>query len=399
MPQFDYIARTTTGDKVTGVLEAVSQSAAARALGEKSLFPVRIAEQAQKPSQAKGPRLSGRELAGIYEQLADLLRAGVPLLRALETLTRTNSNQRIAGVVKQIQEDVATGKALEEAMLRQPTVFTALQAAMVRAGERGGFLESVLTELASFLERQDELRSKVRGALIYPCLLVVTGVAIVIGCLLWMVPKFKPIFEGRGDLPLPTRMLFAASDSLMIYWPMTTAGLVLGSVALALFLRTPPGQRLWIHLKLGVPVVGHAIKMVAVTRFCRVLGTMLEAGVPLLAALGISRDAVGLAPLAVLIDNAMESVRHGRGLAGPLREGRLFPPQVVEMVAVAEESNQLEKVLLKIADTVERRTNRQVDMAVRLLEPAILVLLAAAILFVALGLLYPIFTMARTLKS
>ena len=165
-----------------------------------------------------------------------------------------------------------------------------------------------------------------------------------------------------------------------------------------MFLKTSVGKKLWTFLMLNTPVIGHAIRMVAVTRFCRVLGTMLGSGVPMLQALSISGDAAGLKPLASSVGEAIESVRQGHGLATPLKKSGLIPPQLLEMIAVAEESNQLEKVLLKIAADVERRTNRQVDTAVRLMEPVILVLLAAVILFVALGLLYPIFTMASNIK-
>ncbi len=397
MAQFQYIARTTAGEKVTGMLEAATEAAAVRALDEKSLYPVRVVQQAEKKSEMAGMGIRTRELSSIYEQLSDLLKAGVPLLRSLETLSRTNSNKRVVAVVKQIHDDVATGKALEEAMGNQPAVFSVLQCAMIRAGERGGFLEAVLADMAVYLERQDALRSKVRGAMIYPALLVMVGLGVVMVCLVWMVPKFKPIF-ANFSLPLPSRMLFAASDLVMVYWPMTLMGVALGSIALSLFMKTPTGGNLFHWVQLRIPLVGHAIRMVSITRFCRVLGTMLAAGVPLLQALAIARDAAGLPSLARSIETAIDSVRGGHGLSSPLRESGLFPPQLLEMIAVAEESNQLEKVLLKISDTVEKRTNEQVDAAVRLLEPVILVLLAGVVLFVAMALLYPIFTMSQTIR-
>ncbi|MEX2216771.1 MAG: type II secretion system F family protein [Phycisphaeraceae bacterium] len=397
MAQFQYIARTNTGERVNGVLEAATEAAAVRALDEKSLFPVKVTEQAQPRSQQQGPRIKTRELSAIFEQLGDLLKAGVPLLRALETLTRTNSNPRVVRVIRQVADDVSSGKALEESMGRQPTVFNSLQCAMVRAGERGGFLESVLFDLSAYLERQDELRSKVRGAMIYPVILVFVGFAVVTGCLVYMVPQFKPLFANLS-LPLPSRILFAASDAISTYLPITLAGILLSVIAIAMYMKTAAGQNLWNKVMLAIPVVGLAVRMVAVTRFCRVLGTMLGSGVPMLQALAISRDAAGLPPLSVAIDEAIESVRHGNGLTPPMKKYDLIPAQTLEMIAVAEESNQLEKVLLKIADTVERRTNRQVDSAVRLLEPVILILLAGVILFVALGLLYPIFSMSSTIR-
>ncbi len=400
MAHFQYIARTTSGERVTGVIEAGNMSAASQILGEQSLFPVRVTEQAAPggaPQAGDGLRLKVRDLSAMFEQLADLLRAGVPMLRALETLIKTSSNARLEAVVKHLRDRVAEGKGLHEAMGELPKVFNTLTVAMVRAGERGGFLEQVMTDLSGYLERQDELRSRVRGAMIYPAVLVTVGIGVVGLCLVWLVPKFKPLFAGI-DLPLPTRVLFAASDMISVYWP-TTLGL-LGIIAIIalLWLRSEAGKTLGSRILLRVPVMGRTMLMVSLTRFCRILGTMLASGVPIIQALSISRDAAGLPALAETTEEAIESVRGGQGLSPPLRASGLIPPQIIEMIAVAEESNQLEKTLLKIADTVERRTNRQVDQAVRMLEPVILVVLAGTILFVALGLLFPIFTMARSIS-
>jgi len=396
MAVYQYIARTSAGQKVSGVVEAGSESAASQMLGEQSLFPVSVQEQ-QSSQRTGDVTLRIRDLSAFYEQLADLLRAGVPILRALQTIINTSSNKSVQHVVKELVDRVSAGKGLYEAMTEQPRVFKTLQVAMVRAGERGGFLEQVMTDLATYLERQDELRGKVRGQLIYPAVLVVVGVGVVLACLVWFVPKFKTIFEGL-DVPLPTRALFAASDALSVHWPMTLAAALSVGIAGFLWVRSASGQAMFQALVLRVPVVGKAILMVALTRFCRILGTMIAAGVPLLQALGIARDAAGLPALARATDNAIDSVRGGQGLTPPLRACGLIPPQITEMIAVAEESNQLEKTLLKIADTVERRTARQVDQAVRLLEPVILIVLAGAILFVALGLLFPIFTMAKMVQ-
>lgn len=398
MASFEYIARSATGQRVTGVLEAASEAALLRQLDERRLFPVRVKEQAETAAQIRGVRVSNRELAAFYEQLADLLRAGVPMMRSLETLARTSGKRRMGGVVRDLAEDVSEGKALEEAMSSKPTVFRPLQVAMVRAGERGGFLEQVLADLAGYLERQDELKSKVMGSMIYPVVLIFVGIVAVGGCLIWLVPKFKPIFEGMS-LPLPTRVLFTASDMVSVYWPITLLGCVMGLIALALYLKTPHGAAMWGRIQLRIPLLGYTLRMVSITRFCRILGTMLASGVPMMQALAISRDAAAGTPaLAYAIDDAVESVRHGKGLSPRLRESNLIPAQLLEMIAVAEESNQLEKTLLKIADTVERRTNRQVDSVVRLLEPVILVILAVVILFVAIGLLYPIFKLSQTIR-
>jgi general secretion pathway protein F len=268
---------------------------------------------------------------------------------------------------------------------------------MVRAGERGGFLEDVLASLAQYLDRADDLRSRIRGALIYPAVLVTLGLAAVLGILLVLVPMFRPVFAGM-TLPLPTKVLLGLSDVLRVYWAAVLVALGVAVAGVATLLRSAAGRRIWDSWQLRLPLAGKLIRSLCITRFCRILGTMLHSGVPILQSLAISKDAAGSLRLAQSIETATEHVRAGDKLAPPLAAGGLFPADVVEMIAVAEESNQLEKVLLQVADNTERRVNRQVDTAVRLMEPLILVVIAGAIGFVAVGLLYPIFTMSRTLR-
>jgi general secretion pathway protein F/type IV pilus assembly protein PilC len=196
---------------------------------------------------------------------------------------------------------------------------------------------------------------------------------------------------------MPTQILFGISYTLRHNLPMVLLGVGLAVLVGRSYVRSSAGRRNWERWRMRVPLAGKALRMVAITRFCRILGTMLANGVPILQALAISRDATGSALMASSIEEAAENVRAGAPLAEPLRKSRLFPPEIVEMIAIGEESNQLEKVLVQIADTVERRTNRQVDQAVRLIEPLILILLAGIIAFVAVGLLYPVFTMGQNI--
>ncbi len=397
MATYEYLARTPGGKEVRGRLDADNEAAALRALDDRELYPVRVDEQAP----AAAPRFLGRikpALVGVvYGQLADLLRAGVPMLRALETLARSVSNQRLKTILVSVRDDVASGQTLADALAAHPATFPSLHSAMVRAGERAGFLEDVLTNLSEFLERQDELRSKVRGALIYPSLLTGLGVVALIVVLTVLVPRFRPLFTGM-DLPAPTLVLFALSDLLTVRWPLLLALAVLAALGLRAFVRSDWGRLRWERLKMRIPVFGRAVRMVAITRFCRILGTMLANGVPILQTLQISKDAAGSVVMGESIEKAAENVRAGEPLARPLKDSGVFPPEIIEMIAVAEESNQLEKVLLHVAETVERRTNRQVDQAVRLIEPLILILLATTIGFVAVGLLYPIFTISQAIK-
>ena len=319
------------------------------------------------------------------------------MLRALEIIARSGMRGRLAEIVLELRQDVAAGRTLTEAMAAHENAFPPLHTAMVNAGEHAGFLEDVLSDLANFVERQDDLRNKVRGAMIYPILLSVVGLAVVCLMLVFVVPNLRQIFEDVSDLPILTRIVFGASDLLVENTLLVTCMVVLGVTCIVGALKSTAGHRLWERWKLKIPIVGKTICVVAVTRFCRILGTMLANGVPILRALDIAKDATGSEVLGRSIEEAGDAVREGQPLADPLRASGLFPVEIVEMIAVAEESNQLDRVLVQVADTVERRTNRQVDTTVRLIEPIILVLMAIMVGAIALALLFPIFTMADQL--
>jgi len=399
MVTYRYIAKTTGGRQVTGTIQADNETAALRTLDDRDLYPVQVepGERAATASVSRA-KIRTRDVAIVYGQLSDLLAAGVPMLRALATIIRATPNQHLSRIIGEVHESVAAGRTLAESMGAHPEAFSSLHAAMIRAGEQGGFLEDVLGNLAEYLDRVDDLRSKVRGAMIYPLVLTFVGVAAMLFVLIALVPKFRTVFGDATGLPAPTRMLFALSDLLVNQWVLMLGLIVLTAIGVTAMLRSKPGAKLWARWQIKVPLVGNLIRTVAITRFCRILGTLLNNGVQILQALTISKDAAGSVLLAESIAEATEHVRAGEKLAEPLASSGLFPPEVIEMIAVAEESNQMEKVLLQIADTIERRTNRSVDTVVRLIEPLILVVIAGAIGFVALGLLYPIFTMSQSLK-
>jgi general secretion pathway protein F/type IV pilus assembly protein PilC len=400
MNRFQYTALDDAGKTISGEIEAETEGAVLRLLAEKRLFPVAVSggAGAHPRQQAGARRVRSRDLGLMYGQMADLIGSGVPLLRSLDSLIRTTVSAALVAVLREIRANVADGKSLTEAMRAFPRVFPALHVAMVQAGERAAFLEQVLRSLAEFLERLDELRSKVLGALIYPAILTVLGTAVMIGALIFFVPRFEPLL-ANAQKPLPTQLIFGLSQVVRGYW--YVIAVAAGAVGIGLWtnLRTDQARQRLEQWRLKIPVVGSAFRLLAITRFCRILGTMLANGVPLLQALKISKDATGSLLLAERIAEATDSVREGQRLSEPLARGGFVPEQILAMIAVAEEANKLDRVLLQIADTVERRTNRQVDQAVRLVEPAILCVVAAGIGFLALGLLLPIFTLASSLGS
>ena len=397
MPDFQYTARELSGREVTGVLTAPTEQDAIRSLSGQALFPVRVEPARPAAGPRKGGNIRSRHLAVLYSQLSDLLRSGVPLLRSLEILEQQASNPNLAAVLQDVREQVAEGTRLGEAMRKHPQAFNELAISMVRAGEEGGFLEDVLARVAIFTEHQEELKSRVGGALAYPVFLLVMGVLVVTGMLIFFVPRFEPIFNGlaeRGELPIPTQMLLGFSRLLQNYgiW----LGLALGGgVWWGLQqMNNDAGRRKLDEWKLKVWGLGPIVRNLAVARFSRILGTLLRNGVPILASLRIAKDATGNRVLSEAIDSAADNISAGKSLAKPLAASGQFSREVVEMISVGEEANNLEKVLIDIAENLERRTNRELELYVRLLEPIMLLIMAAMILFVMVALLLPVFQSA-----
>lgn len=395
MPDFQYIARALSGQQVTGVLTANSRHEALSALASRELFPVTL-EPAQASAAASFSlknRVSKSQLAVFYAQLADLLQAGVPLLKALELLEKQSRNVGLSRVVQQVREQVAEGTRLADAMRQHIDVFGELAVSMVRAGEEGAFLEDVLKRIAAFTEHQQELRSRVVGAAVYPIFLLITMTVVVVCMLVFFVPKFDPIFtrlSEKGDLPWATTALMAMSEAVQNYW---TVGLLLvAGLGIAAYsaINSEQGRLRLDALRLKAPLLGPMVRSLAIARFSRILGTLLKNGVSLLPSLRIAQDATGNKVLSQAIAGATERVSEGKSLAGPLRASGEFPDEVLEMIAVGEEANNLEQVLIDVADSMERRTRRLLDMLVRLLEPVLLSVMAGVVLFVVVALLWPI---------
>ncbi len=395
MPDFQYKARAATGGQVSGVLSASSEQEALQLLASQSLFPVQIAvsEGHQKQVAASTRRVPARHLAVFYTQLADLIRAGVPLLRSLELLQNKLGHPGLRYVVRDVRERVQDGTRLAEALRYHPRVFSDLAVSMVRAGEEGAFLEDVLKRIATFTEHQENLKSRILGAMIYPIFLLVMGTGIVVVMLTFFVPKFTPIFAKmarKGTLPWATTTLLSISDMIRDYgW----IGLLLGVLAgifLYRRLNDDAGRLRLDRLRLKAPGAGPIFRSLALARFCRILGTLLRNGVPILQSLNIARDATGNRVLSEAIGNAAASVSTGKSLAAPLSASGQFPDEIVEMISVGEEANNLDQVLIDVADNLETTTNRHLEMFVRMLEPVLLTVMAAIVLFVVIALLLPI---------
>ena len=400
MPEFAYTARDPAGRKVSGKLSAASQAEVLSALGQQALFPLEVKADAPASSTWRGRRIKAQLMATTYGQLADLLRSGVPLLRSIEVLKKQTSHNGLVEVLGDLHHQVEDGKTMAESMSRYPRVFSEMAISMVRAGSEGGFLEEALDRVGDFTEKQEDMKSRTLGAVAYPIFLGVIGTLVVIGLLVFAVPKFDGLFarlRDRGELPAPTEWLLAFSSILQRWWIPLLAILIGGVMAIRHRLSTDEGRRWLDRMRLKMPLAGPIFLNLAVARFCRVLGTLLKNGVPIIKSLEISSDATGNRVLATAIRDAAENISAGESLAAPLASCHHFPPAVVEMISVAEEANSLDTVLVDIADGLERRTWRQLDLFVRLLEPLMLLVLAMVVLLLAIALLLPVIKMSTTL--
>ena len=396
MPDFTFEALAKTGSKSTGTLTANIERYAPLILDGRGLFPLRIAlAKSQASASIGGFRLfggvKGRQLATMYGQLADLLHSGVPLLRSLELLERQSNNPTLQSVIRDVRARVADGTGLAQSMAFHPYVFNDLAVSMVRAGQEGGFLEDVLKRIANFVEHQEDMKAKVIGAMAYPCFLAFAGFAVLNILVIFFVPKFETIFEKlkeKGELPTLTVYLMAVSHFLQSWKGILSAILmVMGFIWFVSWTRGA-GRRWADRMKIRMPMFGSIFMSLALSRFCRILGTMLHNGIPLLKALYIAKDSAGNLILAAAIEKSAESVTAGQKLADPLRKSGYFPGDVVEMITIAEESNNLEKVLVDIAESLDKRTARNLELMVKLLEPIMLLVMAVLVLLlVVMGLL------------
>lgn len=389
MATFEYIALTGAGERIRGALHGASEQAVLAELESRQLTPVSITQQPDRTASASR-RISARRLGESFEQLADLLRAGVPLLRGLKLLAGRKSSPSLAAVYRTLAEGVEKGSDLGAAMQNETGVFLPVHIAMVRAGEKGGFLEDVLGKLGRMVIRQAELRAKIIGNLVYPLVLVCTG-SIVGGVIFGVfVPKFRPMFEKLGDgLPLVTRIVFMMSDAITRFG-LVTAGViaVVAGVAWSLLKRPVWRERAEILLT-RAPVIGPITRGLATARLCQLLGAMLGNGVPMLAALQIAKGGTGNLLMRNAVEASIEAVRAGQALAPPLTASGLLDDDVAEMIAVGESANNLDEVLGKVAETIEARLDRLLGVAIRLIEPLLLVMLAGTVGVVAAALLLP----------
>lgn len=397
MTEFAYTAKSLNGERRSGTIAAETKSDAMKKLRAQSLFPLSVTgKQVAKAGVGFSlpKRIKKEQVADLCSQLADLLTNGVPMLESIQILAEATENPRLREAVLRIHDSVSQGNTLDAAMSKESGIFSELTLSMIRAGQEGAFLEDALQRTAHFLRKQDEMRSKIIGALTYPSILGIVGTTIVALMVVFLVPKFQPLFDRLeqtgSELPTITVILLGASNTMMSYGVLVVALAAMAVIGLLRWMKTSTGRRITDQIKLNLPLLGPIFHDAAVSRTCRVLGTMLHNGVPLLRALRISSESTGNVLLADAILKSADNVTAGDSLSKPLLASGLIPPQIMAMIRVAEESNTLDDVLVKISDRIDGRIERKLDVLVRMIEPLMLVFIGCMVMFVIVGVLMPV---------
>ncbi len=430
MPKFNYVALDARGNETKGSIEVGSQNEAIGRVKEMGLFPTKIAEaekedkSAAKSAKAKSsakpkagkkkgggmqinikiPGLGGgvkpKILMTFTRQLATLVDAGLPLLRGLRVLEKQERNATLKGILGELAASIEGGSTFSEALAQHPKVFNKLFVNMVKAGELGGVLEVVLKRLAEFSEKAQKIKGKVKAALFYPVAVMIVAVGIMILLMCFVVPKFKDVFAGMGvKMPGFTLFVMGTSDLIKNNILATMGVLVVIVVLFLLFIKTKFGRHLWDKFKLVMPAIGPVISKVAISRFTRTLGTLVSSGVPILQALNIVRETAGNVIIANAVSKVHESVKEGETITAPLEGSGVFPPMVISMVDVGEQTGALPEMLIRIADDYDEQVDNAVDAMTSLLEPMMIVFLAVIVGSIVIAMFLPLIAMITNLSG
>jgi type IV pilus assembly protein PilC len=431
MPRYHYVALDNRGNETKGTIDVGSQNEAIARVKEMSLFPTRITEAdaevkgAGKKSKAKSPakpaagkkggkmnaninikipflggKVKPKVLTTFTRQLATLVDAGLPLLRGLRVLEKQEKNPTLKEILGKLATSIEGGSTFSEALAQHPKVFNRLFVNMVKAGELGGVLEVVLKRLAEFSEKAQKIKGKVKAALFYPVAVLIVAIGIMILLMCFVVPKFKDVFAGMGfKLPGFTLFVMGVSD-LIKNNILGTAGVVaLCVIAFMLFIKTKFGCLLWHKFQLRMPAFGPVISKVAISRFTRTLGTLVSSGVPILQALTIVRETAGNVVVAGAVGKIHESVKEGETITAPMESSGVFPPMVVSMVDVGEQTGALPEMMMRIADDYDEQVDNAVSAMTSLLEPIMIIFLAVIVGSIVIAMFLPLIQMISNMSG
>jgi type IV pilus assembly protein PilC len=428
MPKYSYVALDAHGKETKGTIEVASQNEAIGRVKEMGFFPTKIVESekpqektarkktksAARPAggkkkgsldiQIKIPGLTGRVkpkvLTAFTRQLATLVDAGLPLLRGLRVLEKQERNAALRGILGELALAIEGGSTFSEALAQHPKVFNRLFVNMVKAGELGGVLEVVLKRLAEFSEKAQKIKGKVKAAMFYPIAVLIVATGIMILLLTFVIPRFQGVFEGMGvTMPKFTLFVLAVSAAVKDHFFVTSMCVGAFVVAFLLIIRTKFGRLAWDKFKLKVPVLGPVISKVAIARFTRTLGTLVSSGVPILQALTIVKETAGNVIVANAVSQVHESVKEGETITAPLEGSGVFPPMVVSMVDVGEQTGALPEMLLRIADNYDEEVDNAVSAMTSLLEPIMIIFLAVVVGSIVIAMFLPLIAMINNLSG
>jgi type II secretory pathway component PulF len=395
MPTFQYKAKTRGGELVNGSLAAGDRRAALAELGKMGFFPLAVESSEVEQGAAKPGFRSGvkaRDVLMFTQQLSTLLKSGMSLSQALGTLEKRTQKKALSVVLGELRNGIVQGESLSDSLAKHPKLFSRFFVNLIKAGEASGALDDVLLRLSKHQEQMAELREKVAGALLYPLVIVSVGICVIVFFMLVMVPRFATMFKEMGrTLPLPTRILIGISNGFTSYWWIGVLLIVAGVTAYRIRARTPEGKLAIDSFKLRAPIFGHIVKANAFAQFARTLATLLENGVPVLTALQIVEDTMTNRVIANEIREARTRVTDGTSISQPLAKGKIFPPLLIDMLAVGEESGAVVPALKNIADTYEGELSRALKVFTTLLEPAIIIFMAMVVGAIVLSVLMAVF--------
>ncbi|MBD3162432.1 MAG: type II secretion system F family protein [Candidatus Eisenbacteria bacterium] len=403
MPVYAWKGKTTAGEVQAGELTFETRDEAVSYLRRKRIITTYIRERSKPLSlslkmPAKGVKT--RELVIFTRQFATMVNAGLPLVQCLDILAKQSETAQFRSVIQNVMHDVESGSTLAESLQRRPHAFDTLYVNMVDAGEAGGILDDILQRLAGYLEAADRLRRKVKSALTYPTVVLTVAVGATVFMLVFIIPTFAKVFEDfGGELPLPTQIVMNLSDFLKGYWWALGAGLVATFAAIKRYYKTASGRMRIDRMLLKMPVLGVVLRKAAIARFTRTLGTMISSGVPILTALDITARTAGNKVIEEAIVATKGSIGEGETIAAPLRESGVFPPMVVQMIAVGEETGALDKMLEKIAIFYDDEVNVAVDTLTSIIEPIMIVVMGLLVGGMVVAMYMPMFKLINVVAG
>ncbi len=404
MPHYRYKARDKDGALHTGAMEARAKEAVADQLSGQGFIPVLIEEETQS---LLGPdfflnltRVKPQDLIVFSRQLATLVSAGIPFLSSLGTLEKQSENPRLKAAIADIRRSVEGGAPFSDALARHPKIFNKLYVSMIRAGETAGILDIILERLALLAEHEAETRERVKAAVRYPMIVVIAICAAFAFLVSFVIPKFAGIFaQFKTELPLPTRILININYVVQNYWYLLLLGIILAVWGMVWYLRTPGGRWQWDRLKLRLPVFGSLFQKVALSRFARIFGAMQKSGISMMMTLEIAGETLGNVVIARAVQAMSDSLRDGKGLSAPMESSGLFPPLVIQMMSVGEETGQLDTMLNKVSDYYDMDVEYTLRNLSTMIEPILLLFVGGMVLLLALGIFLPMWNLMSLFKK